>query len=92
MKRPSIKELASALIQSKREIENDMIAMDDSLPSIDVTLACDETGYALQLGDNSFHGSAYGYRHWGVATLYRNSNCRDIARDLIDQCKEMLAV
>jgi hypothetical protein len=89
MKTPSIKELAAELSHAKRHIEDDMIAMDESAPSIDVTLACDETGFALQLGDNSFSGPAYGFRHWGVAGLYRNSNCRELARDLIGQCREL---
>jgi len=91
MKTPTIKELAAELTYATRHIDDDMIAMDDSAPSIDVTLACDETGYALQLGDNSFSGSAYGFRHWGVSGLYRNSNCRDLARDLIEQCRELAA-
>jgi len=91
MKRPSIKDLAAALSQAKQHIDDDMIAMDDTAPSIDVTLACDETGYALQLGDNSFSGPAYGFRHWGVSGLYRDSNCRELARDLIEQCRELAA-
>ena len=91
MKTPSIKDLAAALSQAKRHIDDDMIAMDDSAPSIDVTLACGETGYALQLGDNSFTGSAYGFPHWGVSGLYRNSNCRELAKDLIEQCRELAA-
>jgi hypothetical protein len=91
MKTPSIKDLAAELSHAKRHIDDDMIAMDETEPSIDVTLACDETGYALQLGDNSYSGSAYGFRHWGVASLYRNTNCRELARDLIEQCRELAA-
>jgi hypothetical protein len=89
MKTPSIKELAAALSQAKQHIEDNIIAMDGSAPSIDVTLACDETGFALQLGDNSFFGPAYGFRHWGVSGIYRDSNCRDLARDLIEQCRDL---
>jgi hypothetical protein len=91
MKTPSIKDLAAELSHAKRHIEDDMIAMDETAPSIDVTLACDETGYALQLGDNSYSGSAYSFRHWGVTSLFRNSNCRELARDLIEQCRELAA-
>jgi hypothetical protein len=89
MKTPTIKKLSAALSRAKSEIDDGMIAMDDSEPSIDVTLACDDTGYALQLGDNSYSGPAYGFRHWGVANLYRKSNCRELARELINQCREL---
>jgi len=89
MKRPTIKDLAQALTQAKGHIDNDNVREDDTLPSIDVTLSCDERGFALQLGDNSFTGSAYSFKHWGVGTLYRRTNCRDLAKDLIDQCQEL---
>jgi len=88
---PTIKDLAAALTDAKRHIDDDMIREDESLPSIDVTLACDENGYALQLGDNSYTGSAYSFRHWGVSTLYRRTNCRELARDLIEQCRDLAA-
>jgi|688.fasta_scaffold218520_2 hypothetical protein len=91
MKTPTIKDLAAELAYARRHIDDDMIAMDETAPSIEVTLACDETGYALQLGDNSFSGPAYSFRHWGVASIYRNSNCRELARDLIEQCRELAA-
>lgn len=89
MKRPSIKDLAHALTDAKKHIDDDMKHEDDCQPSIDVTLACDESGFALQLGDNSFTGSAYFYRHWGVSCLYRRTNSRELARDLINQCLEL---
>ena len=88
---PSIRELQRALTSIKRDICDDYIQDDDDSPSIQVTLACDETGYALQTGDNSYSGSAYHYKHWGVSSVYKNSNCDAIARDLIDQCKDLAA-
>ena len=91
MKYPTIKDLASALSDAKRHIDDAMVIEDDSIPSIDVTLACGPTGYALQLGDNSFTGSAYSFPFWGVSALYRRTNCRDLARDLIEQCRDLAA-
>jgi len=91
MKTPTIKDLAAALTDAKRHIDDDMIQEGDSLPSIDVTLACGDDGFTLQLGDNSYTGSAYSFPHWGVSALYRRSNSRELAKDLIEQCRELAA-
>lgn len=91
MKTPSIKALQKELTRIKSHIDDDMVEFGDSEPSMQVTLACDGTGFALQIGDNSFTGSAYLYQHWGVGTLHRNSNCTDLARELIEQCKELVS-
>jgi hypothetical protein len=88
---PAVKALASALSDAKRHIDNEMTREDDSCPSIDVTLACGPGGYALQLGDNSYSGPAYSFPHWGVSSLYRRSNCKALARDLIEQCRDLAA-
>lgn len=89
MKRPTISELSRALIDGKSHISDDMKNDDDSLPSIDVTLSCDEKGFSLQFGDNSYSGSAYLHQHWGVSSLYRRSNTRELAKELINQCQEL---
>ena len=88
---PSIRELQTCLTGLKTEIDDNNIAEDDENPSIDLTLACDKNGYALQTGDNSYTGCAYGYSFWGVSSLYRNSNCTELAKDLIEQCLELAA-
>lgn len=89
MKTPSIKDLAAALTGIKKHIDDDMRETPDDPPSIDVTLACDDTGYALQTGDNSYSGAAYFHQHWGVGRLYRRTNARELARELINQCREL---
>ena len=89
---PSIVELATELTRLKKFIEDDYIAYEDDLPGMDVTLGCSDKGYALQTGDNSFSGVAYGHRHWGVSRLYRRSNCRELAKELIDQVRELAAL
>lgn len=89
--KPSIKALASELAYLKKQIGDDYRAFeDDDEPGMQVTLACDETGYALQTGDNSYHGSAYGHQHWAVAGLYRSSNSRDVAKELLSQVDDLV--
>lgn len=92
IRRPSIRELQVCLTSLKAEIQDDYSASDDPddlEPGMQVTLACDERGYALQTGDNSYSGPAYSYTFWGVGSLYRNTNCTELAKDLIDQCLEL---
>jgi hypothetical protein len=93
----TVKELADVLKRIKPEIEDDSIDPDDAadgcnVPSIDATLGYDpETkGWAVQFGDNSYTGCAYSYPVWGVGTVYRRSNTREVARDLINQVAEQL--
>lgn len=44
-----------------------------------------------QTGDNSYSGGAYGHRNWGVVSLYRRSNSRELAKDAINQiCEAMV--
>jgi len=89
MQLPTIGDLAKALTNIKMFIDDDMRETNDDLPSIHVTLACGEKGYALQMSDNSYTGAAYSFPHWGVGTLYRRTNSRDLARDLINQCRDL---
>jgi len=86
---PEVLELAECLESLKSEICDDYIEEGDDLPGIDITLASDSRGYALQTGDNSYTGSAYSYRHWGVGRLYRETDCMELAKDLINQCREL---
>lgn len=91
-KLPTIKSVAAELSSQKRFIYDDCRASrDDYLPSIQVTLATnctDRDSWAIQTGDNSYTGVAYGFRYWGVSTLYRRSNCRELAKELIEQIAE----
>lgn len=38
-----------------------------------------------QTGDNSFHGSAYGYREWAVVELERDSDVDALATEAVGQ-------
>lgn len=79
----------------KTDIDDDFRASDeDTLPSISVTIGFTpsdkdrDRSWGYQTGDNSFTGGAYGHQHWGVVSLYRRSNSRELARDLADQIAE----
>ena len=93
-KLPSLARVAECLMAIKPGIMNDCRASDDpddTLPGIQVTLGadCEDRGnWAIQTGDNSYSGAAYGYRYWGVSALYRRTNCRELAAELIDQIVE----
>ena len=87
----SIKELAALLVHLKKAIDDDFRASgceDSDIACIDVTIGADETGWSYQTGDNSFTGGAYHYKHWGVGILGRNSNCRQLAKELLNKIRE----
>jgi len=86
---PTLVELATELTRLKTLIDDDMVAEGDDTPSMDITLGSDHKGYGLQTGDNSYTGGAYGFAHWGVTTLTRRSNCRELAKDLHEQCIDL---
>jgi len=90
-KLPTVKEIKNLLIGLKNTIENDYRASEeDTIPSMQVTVGANETGdWNYQTGDNSYSGGAYHYPFWGVVSLYRRSNCHDLAKDIIDQIAEV---
>jgi hypothetical protein len=76
-------------------------------PSIQVTLASSDDGteYALQTegqsdlvrrpqpiaGDNSYTGEVYAFPHWAVDSVYRDSDCAELADELLAQLGDLLA-
>lgn len=92
LKLPTLATLTMLITGVKKHIGDDYRASDeDSLPSMQLTVAADERGWDYQTGDNSYSGGAYFHRHWGVVTVYRRSNSRELARDLIEQIKDLAA-
>ena len=93
MDTPKKSELRGLLMALKRDIRDEYRASDDPddhLPGMQVTIGWNEDGdWSWQTGDNSYTGGAYGYPHWAVISLYRRSNCKDLAEDIIDQLKEV---
>lgn len=72
----------------KGEIEDDFRADDEiDEPSMLITFAIndDASDYALQTGDNSYTGCAYGLPHWAVATLTRDCDASEVADELFSQ-------
>ena len=86
IKTPSLKQLASLIKSIKSDIGNEYRAFeDDSIPGIQLTIGADEKGWDFQTGDNSYSGGAYFHRFWGVAGVYRRSNSREVAKDILEQ-------
>jgi len=94
MKLPTIKVLAELVSGIKSTIADDYRAFDDILgePSIQLTVGIDDTGgWGYQTGDNSYSGAAYHYPHWAVTAVYRNSNCREVAKEIQEELADTLA-
>jgi hypothetical protein len=94
-KLPTIKELSALIKAVKQSIDNDCRASDDNedtLPGIQLTCGINYQGeWSYQTGDNSYTGGAYGYPYWAVISVYRRSNSRDLAREILDQWLELIA-
>jgi hypothetical protein len=94
IKLPTIADIAALVRHVKRQVSKsdpDYIADGDDKPGIDLTIGVDTTTgeWSYQTGDNSFSGGAYGYRDWGITRVYRATNSRGCARDLINQVAEL---
>jgi len=91
----TISSLYPILRTVKQAINDDYRAFEeDEVPGIQITVGyhANEGTWTFQTGDNSFMGAAYGYPYWGVAGVYRSSNCREVARDIIDQIMEQVSM
>jgi hypothetical protein len=53
---------------------------------VDVRLQVTDGDWTVHTGDASFDTDHRGY--WGAGTLTRQTNSREVARDLIDQAKD----
>jgi hypothetical protein len=89
---PEFKALLKTLIQ---DIGDEYRASDDpedSEPGMQVTIATNETAekWSYQTGDNSYTGSAYGLPHWAVLSLYRDSDCGELAKQAIDDLANLI--
>lgn len=81
----------------KSEISDEYRAFDDDdKPGIQLTVACnDDDGgadgnWSYQTGDNSYTGGAYHFQHWAVVGVYRTSNCKELADDILSQLYDLL--
>jgi len=78
MRFPTIKQVAADLAEAKKDMQpgNDM----------DVRLQVMDDCWAVHYGDPQYDQDHRGC--WGYGTLRRGTNCRDLARDLIEEAKE----
>lgn len=86
--RASLEELVTAC---KGEIGDEYRASeDDEEPGMQLTVGWDgRKDWSFQTGDNSFTGGAYGYQHWAVVSVRRDSEPRALANEIIDQLEEV---
>ena len=86
-KLPTIKEITDLLKSLKKHIADDY-----DRPGMCVTIGVNpENGeWDWQTGDNSYSGAAYFYKIWGIGYLYRNSNCREVAKDILADAESCL--
>jgi hypothetical protein len=61
-------------------------------PMMDLTIATDDdvSSWSFQTGDNSFTGGAYGFPHWAVLYLSRDTNPHEAAEDAANQLGELI--
>jgi len=60
-------------------------------PCMGITISTtDGNNWNYQTGDNSFTGACYGDRHWSTGCLSRETDCEDLARELVDQLLDQL--
>jgi hypothetical protein len=90
-KLPTIKELAALVRAVKVGIEDEYRAFDgEDIPGTQLTIGWspEDGDWDFQTGDNSYTGAAYPYPIWAVQGVYRRSNSREVARDLIAELEE----
>jgi hypothetical protein len=89
---PPLKELAQLCASLKKEISDEYRASDDpgdDTPGMQLTVGADgKGGWSWQTGDNSYSGGAYHYPHWAVVSLYRDSKCSEVAKEIRSELEE----
>lgn len=89
VKFPSIAAVTRALMACK-PWKGDIEADDEGNAWIDVRLQVYEDGsWAIRTGDCSYDQDHRGF--WGASVIDYRTNCRDLAIDLLDQCREHAA-
>ena len=87
---PTIKELTCLLEAVQPQISDECID-EDGQAYIQVTIGASIDGsWDYQTGDNSFTGAAYRHRDWGVTGIYKDSDCQELARYLLEDLQELM--
>lgn len=80
---PSIKDVASCLTEHKRYLEG--------TEDMDVRLQVYESGtWIIRSGSARLDQDHNGF--WGAGTLDRGTNCRSLAKDLIEEAKDSVVM
>ncbi len=93
------KQVVRLLKALKPDICDDYRASDDpsdNTPGMCVTIGASPQSdgvlsWSYQTGDNSFTGGAYSHSFWGVGYLYRRSNCKEVASDIVNEIAESIS-
>ena len=95
---PTIESISALIRELKKQIQDDYRAYpcgpgedEDTVPSMLLTVGADGQGrgsWSWQTGDNSYSGGAYHYAFWGTCAIYRRSNSRGLARDIIRELND----
>jgi len=82
---PELEDLTAELerIKGSHNFDDSDFLDEDGQSTLQLTLGCSDQGYALQVGDNSYTGSAYGFPIWAVEYLTSESDCKSVAEDLL---------
>ena len=88
-------QVAKLIISLKSDICDDYRAYDgDDKPGMLLTIGFtpEKDGRAFswdyQTGDNSYTGGAYHHANWGVGAIYRRSNSRELAKEIVGEIAE----
>ena len=89
----NIKDVTTLIQAIKADIRDDYRAFeDDDVPGIQFTLgSTDGKSWSWQTGDNSYTGGAYGYAFWAVKGVYRDTNCRELAAQMVGEVRDQIA-
>lgn len=88
----NIKDVTTLIQAIKAEIQDDYRAFeDDEDPGILLTIAStDGKEWGWQTGENCYTGGAYKYAFWLVEGVYRNTNCRELAIEMVREIKDQI--
>lgn len=86
---PSISELARELAEHKRYLRRNWLLPKEGEEGGDVRLNVQAAGWSLNTGDSQYDTDHRGY--WGSGIVSWSTNCRALARDLIEQCRDHAA-
>ncbi len=89
----NIKDVTALIQVVKADIQDDYRAFEmDNVPGIQLTIgSTDGKDWGWQTGDNSYTGGTYGYAFWSVEGVYRDTNCRELAAQMVREVKDQIA-